>query len=298
MEEERERLLKEKQTAHEMLSSVLNMIGEPSSTDCAAELILQSQKHTEKEEKLTQALANADAKCEALCVGRDINELERLAKEVSSDEMCPSEDVEQLTRKKEEARSEREQRALLFAALKERIDTRGELGALEAREGELCETLADKMRDLEAIELAIATLSDIQNEMQRKFAPSVERRAAEIFKALTGGHFSIVRIEDAELNLTVSENDAAPPRNILELSGGTLDELYLSVRLALCEALLSSDVPIVLDDAFVNFDDVRMNEALILLKEIAKERQILVFTCHTREKKFAKEHGAEYQTIS
>ena len=73
------------------------------------------------------------------------------------------------------------------------------------------------------------------------------------------------------------------PRSALSLSRGTADQLYLAVRLAVCRLCLPGDTPIVLDDALDAFDDGRMALALGLLRELAGERQILLFTCHSRE---------------
>ena len=70
-----------------------------------------------------------------------------------------------------------------------------------------------------------------------------------------------------------------------QLSQGTADQLYLAVRLAICEMVLPAEraVPIVLDDALVNFDDQRMAAALDYLLELSSQRQILLFTCQRRE---------------
>ena len=63
---------------------------------------------------------------------------------------------------------------------------------------------------------------------------------------------------------------------------------YLAVRLAICDLVLPPEkqVPIVLDDALANFDDQRCAAALRFLKEAAGDRQILLFTCHSREAEF------------
>ena len=72
------------------------------------------------------------------------------------------------------------------------------------------------------------------------------------------------------------------------LSAGALDQLYLAVRLAICDLVLPPEkqVPIVLDDALANFDDDRCAAALRYLKKAAEKRQILLFTCHSREANF------------
>ena len=76
------------------------------------------------------------------------------------------------------------------------------------------------------------------------------------------------------------------PRRAITLSQGTVDQLYLAVRLAVCELALPAEdpSPLVLDDALTDFDDGRMALALDCLKDLSQERQILLFTCHGREK--------------
>ena len=75
-------------------------------------------------------------------------------------------------------------------------------------------------------------------------------------------------------------------RPVLWRSDFTMDQLYLSLRLAVAEAL-TPEAPIVLDDALIRFDDERLRAAFILLRELAKDRQILVFTCREQEKRAA-----------
>ena len=76
------------------------------------------------------------------------------------------------------------------------------------------------------------------------------------------------------------------PRRALALSQGTADQLYLAVRLAACKLVLPQEepCPLVLDDALANFDDSRAALALECLEELGGERQILLFTCHSRER--------------
>ena len=79
---------------------------------------------------------------------------------------------------------------------------------------------------------------------------------------------------------------AAVGENTLEnskfRSDGTVDQLYLALRLAVAEAL-TPNAPLVLDDALVRFDDTRLAQAMDILKDSAKQKQVIVFTCHKRE---------------
>ena len=78
------------------------------------------------------------------------------------------------------------------------------------------------------------------------------------------------------------------PRRVLTLSRGAADQLYLAVRLAVCELALPEEdpAPLVLDDALTDFDDGRMALALDLLRAMGRERQIVLFTCHSRESRY------------
>ena len=60
-----------------------------------------------------------------------------------------------------------------------------------------------------------------------------------------------------------------------------MDLMYLAVRLAVCELALPSGepCPLIIDDALVNLDNTRYEQAMSLLKKIALTRQVILFTC-------------------
>ena len=68
-------------------------------------------------------------------------------------------------------------------------------------------------------------------------------------------------------------------------SDGTVDQLYLALRLAVAEEL-TRDTPLILDDALARFDDTRLAAALELLTREAEQRQVILFTCQNREKQY------------
>jgi len=147
----------------------------------------------------------------------------------------------------------------------------------------------------EACELAEKTMREAQTVLQSRFSPALEERTSELFSELAGGCFEKVNIRSSDFEMDVSEKSGSTPRNILTLSRGMLDELYLALRLALCELILPQKdaPPIILDDALVNFDDERAKNALLLLREIAKTRQVILFSCHSREERLLSEISAE-----
>lgn len=185
-----------------------------------------------------------------------------------------------------------------------RLDTiSGQLQA--ARDpSELTAQLAEKHRKLEslqseyeAIQLAMDALSAANQTLQNRFSPALGARTAEIFSALTGGRYDKVLL-DRTLALSAEPSGDPTPRSIQVLSQGAADQLYLAVRLAICDMVLPADkrVPLILDDALVTFDDERLHAALDYLLEESQRRQILLFTCQKREMAYLQ--GKENVTVT
>ena len=160
-----------------------------------------------------------------------------------------------------------------------------ELASLQSRHDELLE-------QYNALSMAIETLREANDEMQQRFAPALGRRAGELMSALTGGKYVSLSFS-RDLDATASRDTDTIAHEKSFLSQGTSDQLYLALRLAICQLALPEgcSCPIILDDALVNFDDERMANAMEMLLELGKERQIILFSCQDREKKWLEEHS-------
>lgn len=180
-----------------------------------------------------------------------------------------------------EARSEADRLAGQAAAL-------GERAVLLARAEELDARTAALQGEYDAISLALEVLDGANTELQGRFSPELARRAAAYFARLTDGRYSGV-ILDRAFRLAAEPAGESVYRDAQLLSAGASDQLYLAVRLAVCDLVLPQETaaPLVLDDALANFDDARCAAALELLGEIARTRQVLLFTCHSREGRMA-----------
>ena len=188
-------------------------------------------------------------------------------------------------------RSESEKKEQLLreetARLRGRLDTLGDPLVLKSRLCELEEEYTRVELELEALTVALDELALADEEMQSEFSPALAKSAAAALSRLTGGAYTELTL-DRELNALVRCAGEPVPHESVFLSRGTADQLYLALRLALCDMLLGGEepCPIVLDDALINFDDKRMGYALDYLAEIAQHRQILLFSCHSREKRY------------
>ena len=136
-------------------------------------------------------------------------------------------------------------------------------------------------RYVEAIDLAQKTLEEASGQLQRRFAPRISQLGQQYLRRLTLGRYDRLMLND-NLTLRCGSTDELTLRDPLWRSEGTTDQLYLALRLAVAQEL-TPDAPLILDDAFVRFDNTRLQAALELLQEIAEEKQVILFTCQSRE---------------
>ena len=133
-----------------------------------------------------------------------------------------------------------------------------------------------------ALEMAQDALRDATNTLQRRFAPRISKRTQELFGKLTDGRYTRLSLGN-DLSISASAQQEDTLRSAQWRSDGTADQLYLALRLAVAEEL-TPDAPLILDDAFVRFDDTRLKAALEILKEESEKKQVILFTCQSREK--------------
>jgi uncharacterized protein YhaN len=168
------------------------------------------------------------------------------------------------------------------------IDAIGSTEALKAR----LDTVNRRINRLEeyyrALETAQEALYQASTSLQRRFAPRISKRAQQYFSRLTGGRYNRLSLSD-DLSLQASAENEDTMRSAGWRSDGTIDQLYLSLRLAVADEL-TPGAPLILDDALVRFDDQRLQAALDTLREEANNKQVLLFTCQQRENKYIKEN--------
>jgi uncharacterized protein YhaN len=167
------------------------------------------------------------------------------------------------------------------------IRSLGDPDDLLSRRAQKTEQLTGLQAEYDAIAMAMDALNTAHLTLQNRFSPALGARAAEIFSAITGGRYQGVLLS-RDFSLSAEPTGDASQRSIQLLSQGAADQLYLSVRLAICDMVLPRDkaVPLILDDALVSFDDERLHAALDYLLRESETRQILLFTCQTREQTY------------
>ena len=195
----------------------------------------------------------------------------------------------------DQARTQEELSAARSAAdrLAGQLHAIGDPAVLRSSAGHLAEEIQRLEEEASAIRLAMEALEEANTALQNRFSPALGRRTGEIFQALTGGRYTGAAL-DRTFHLSAEPTGDALYRDAALLSTGAADQLYLAARLAICELVLQSEhtVPIILDDALASFDDERCAAALNWLRQEAQNRQILLFTCHSREAEFFRDDPA------
>ena len=162
-----------------------------------------------------------------------------------------------------------------------RMEVLGNREALEKQREQIRQRIEKLENTYVALTIAQETLMEARAELQRRFAPRITRKAQEYLSRMTGGRYhSLTMSEDFSLRAGAGEEETL--HDAIWRSDGTMDQLYLALRLAVAQEL-TPEAPLVLDDALVRFDDARMAEAVEILRQMGKEKQILLFTCQGRE---------------
>ena len=171
-----------------------------------------------------------------------------------------------------------------IAQVQGRLDAGRDAQALGDQISRLEEELVRQQAEYDALQLSLDALQAANTTLQNRFSPELGRRAAEIFADMTGSTWSHILL-DREFHLSAESGSDPTRRSVQLLSAGTADQLYLAVRLAICEMILppEQNPPLILDDALLTFDDARLSTTLDYLTRLGAQRQILLFTCQGRE---------------
>lgn len=147
-----------------------------------------------------------------------------------------------------------------------------------------------------AISLAQQGLEDAYKIMKNTITPKFTNKLTNIIKNITNEKYKNVNFND-ENGLTV-ELENGEYINCSRLSIGTIDQMYLALRLSVLDEVCSETMPIILDEAFVYYDKERLEN---ILKYIAKEyldRQIIILTCTNREVEALNNINIQYNLIN
>ena len=189
-------------------------------------------------------------------------------------------EASQLSRELSAAQRSCDMLSARISEIKGRVDAMGDPLVLGSELNNMESLYAALQSEYDAIALAVDTLRAADADIQGRFSPELGKLAAHYMSVVTDGRYEGVLINRDFSAKTKLSGDTVP-RETEYLSAGTLDLMYLAVRLAVCTLALPENAacPLILDDALVNFDAERTQQAMKLLREISKQRQVILFTC-------------------
>ena len=146
-----------------------------------------------------------------------------------------------------------------------------------------------------SINLAKEILMESYDKMKNAVTPKFTQNLSQTISEITDNKYKNVRYQD-EIGLIVElENGDYVPAE--RLSIGTIDQLYLSLRLSMVEELSKENMPIILDESFAYYDEQRLENILKYINEKFKNHQVIIFTCTDREKDILNKLGIDFNNI-
>lgn len=140
--------------------------------------------------------------------------------------------------------------------------------------------------------LAKEALAESYEKMKNSVTPKFTENLSNNISKITDSKYKKVMFNENEGLIVELENSDYVPAN--RLSIGTIDQLYLSLRLSMVNELSDEKVPILLDEAFAFYDDERLKNILLYLNNEFNDRQIIIFSCTDREKNILNNSNIEF----
>lgn len=161
------------------------------------------------------------------------------------------------------------------------------------------ENLQEQLSELEEKNKCILATKDLlekaYEKMKNNVTPKFTQNLSNIACNISNGKYKKVIFNEEKGLIVELENGEYISAN--RLSIGTIDELYLSLRLSMIDEISNEKMPIILDEAFAYFDDERLKNCLIFLAEKSKEHQVIILTCSNREKQILDSINIKYNLV-
>lgn len=143
-----------------------------------------------------------------------------------------------------------------------------------------------------SLETAAKLLEESFKEMQSNFVPRLNRVVGDILGRITDGKYDELKVSE-DYSIKVVDQLKGQINNMDYFSSGTRDQLYFSLRMGLIQILVDEGrkTPILLDDALLQYDDIRLAKALDYLYQQSKNHQIILFSCQKREMELLRDYS-------
>ena len=169
------------------------------------------------------------------------------------------------------------------------------LSNLEEEQEILSQQLSELNEENESIELAKNLFEKAYEKMKNDISPEFTNKLSTIISKITNNKYNRLIFNDEQGLIVELDNGNYIPAE--RLSIGTIDQLYLSLRLAMLDEITKENMPIILDETFAYFDDERLKNILLFLDKEYYNKQIIIFTCTKREKLILEQNLINFKFI-
>ena len=258
----------------------------------------QYSKRSEIEQRKTSllnsltTLSGGDATFEAFHSELAASDRDRLDQEAAS--------LAQQIQEQEHERDELQSRRGSIDTQLGQLSGEEESSALRARRNILLEQLKEHAREWSRLTIAEVLVEKTRQKFEKEHQPRVIQHAQGFFSKVSAHRYPSLHVPVGQQTVTVTERTGSA-KQPSELSRGTREQLYLALRFGLIREFgeRAEQLPVVVDEALVNFDPERARHAAECFAELAQTNQVLVFTCHpTMRDLFATAVGAEVIDIA
>ena len=144
----------------------------------------------------------------------------------------------------------------------------------------------------EELNLAKVILDEAYTEMKKNITPKFNQSLSKNVEKISDGKYKNIIIND-KITVELDDGRYVPAES---LSIGTIEQIYLSLRLAIMNEISKEKLPVMLDEAFAYYDDQRLEAALDFLNKI--DNQVILFTCTNREKEILEKNNIDFNFVT
>lgn len=177
-------------------------------------------------------------------------------------------ELQKLIWQKERLCSELKEKRTLYGNIQEKLEDMDEIG----------EEHKKKEMKRKALEFSVSRLMELSEDVRMELSVKLNEKASEILKEITDGKYEMLFIDEKLKMSLYAENRRI---SLEQVSRGTIEQIYFALRMAASQILHEEEYPVILDDTFIYYDEVRLENTL---RWLAKNRkQVIIFTCQKRE---------------
>lgn len=263
------------------------------------EIINEIEEKIKKRDEVSKSLASVEEAYSALTKGKDINKIKEELGDVININFNYSyeneDEIDEVIKEKNIRLVDVEKKLKdIENEIKNRFIGKRTIPVIEEEIKEVESNIEKYETQLKASYVVSEVLTEVYDEIRSSFGPILNSNVITSFKEFTDGKYNEVMVSD---NYEMKVKDDKSIMAAEALSNGANDQLYLSLRLAFVEMIFKNkDIPICLDDTFIQYDDKRLERTI---KYLIKERfeQYIIFTCQKREEVVIRNNSISHKYI-